>query len=134
LIGDLHTIDTRTGATLTTVPTASLPDGVIYKACGNRRTTICPSCAEIYRRDAYHLIRSGLAGGKSVPVSVAKHPAVFATFTAPSFGPVHSRHVKVHHCTGQEQVRVQTLTVLRPAGWYRRHLSARRHVRVLRPP
>ncbi|MCW2888362.1 MAG: hypothetical protein JWL58_5224, partial [Streptosporangiaceae bacterium] len=99
LIGDLHTIDPRTGATLDTVPTSALPDGVIYKACGNRRTTVCPSCAEIYRRDAYHLIRSGLAGGKTVPVSVAKHPAVFATFTAPSFGPVHSRHVKTHHCT-----------------------------------
>jgi hypothetical protein len=33
----------------------------------------------------------GLAGGKGVPESVAIHPCVFATFTAPGFGPVHTR-------------------------------------------
>jgi hypothetical protein len=32
-----------------------------------------------------------LDGGKGVPADVATHPAIFATFTAPSFGPVHSR-------------------------------------------
>ena len=31
------------------------------------------------------------AGGKGIPATVAAHPAVFATFTAPSFGPVHAR-------------------------------------------
>lgn len=31
------------------------------------------------------------AGGKGMPESVAVHPCVFATFTAPSFGPVHTR-------------------------------------------
>ena len=36
-------------------------------------------------------MRAGLAGGKGVPESVAIHPCVFATFTAPSFGPVHTR-------------------------------------------
>ncbi|MDB5910652.1 MAG: hypothetical protein JWP34_4766, partial [Massilia sp.] len=96
LFGDLHTIDTRTGQILATTPTTALPDGIIYKACGNRRATICPSCAETYRRDAYHLVRSGLAGGKTVPETVAGHPAVFATFTAPGFGPVHTRHVTRH--------------------------------------
>ena len=44
-------------------------------------------------RDTYQLIRAGLAGGKGVPDSVAVHPCVFATFTAPSFGPVHTRRV-----------------------------------------
>jgi Phage integrase family len=44
-----------------------------------------------YRADTYQLIRAGLAGGKGVPESVAGHPCVFATFTAPSFGPVHAR-------------------------------------------
>ena len=44
-----------------------MPDGVIYKPCGNRRATTCPGCAETYRRDAYHLIRAGLTGGKGVP-------------------------------------------------------------------
>src|SRR5690606_23681918 len=73
------------------VRTADLPDGQIYKPCGNRRSSVCPSCAHTYQRDAYHLLRAGLAGGKGIPESVATHPAVFATFTAPSFGPVHTR-------------------------------------------
>jgi replication initiator protein RepSA len=34
--------------------TIGMPDGVIYKPCGNRRATTCPGCAETYRRDAYH--------------------------------------------------------------------------------
>ena len=75
-----------------------MPDGVIYKPCGNRRVTVCPGCAETYRRDAYHLIRAGLAGGKSIDPAVATHPAVFVTFTAPSFGSVHSRPVRQHTC------------------------------------
>jgi hypothetical protein len=65
-------------------------DEVIYKACGNRRTAVCPSCAETYRADAYQLVLAGLRGGKGVPETVAGHPAVFATLTGPSFGPVHS--------------------------------------------
>ena len=76
-----------------------MPDRVIYKACGNRRYGACPSCAETYRRDAYHVIRAGLIGGKGVPDTVASHPAVFATFTAPSFGPVHTRVIRRHACT-----------------------------------
>ncbi|MGW0802743.1 replication initiator [Nonomuraea sp. NPDC002799] len=103
LYGDLHTVDTRTGVVTGTVPTSALPDRVIYKACGNRRTTVCPSCAETYRRDAYHLVRSGLAGGKGVPETVTTHPAVFATFTAPTFGIVHTRHVRIHTCTDKSR-------------------------------
>jgi hypothetical protein len=75
-----------------------MPDKLINKACGNRRTTACPNCAETYRRDAYHVIRSGLVGGKGIPEHVAAHPAVFATFTAPSFGPVHARLIRHHLC------------------------------------
>ena len=67
------------------------PDGVIYLPCGDRRASVCPPCAETYRADTYQLIRAGLAGGKGMPESVAIHPCVFATFTAPSFGPVHTR-------------------------------------------
>lgn len=99
LYGDLRIIDPRTGELLRSVSTLGMPDRVIYKACGNRRTAVCPSCAETYRRDAYQLIRSGLIGGKGVPETVATHPAVFATFTAPSFGTVHSRGVRKHTCT-----------------------------------
>jgi hypothetical protein len=67
------------------------PDGILRKACGNRREAVCPSCAERYRGDAYQLIAAGLRGGKGVPDTVVEHPAVFVTFTAPSFGPVHTR-------------------------------------------
>jgi len=98
LYGDIRAVDAATGELLRSMSTTGMPDGVIYKACGNRRSAACPSCAETYRRDAYHVIRSGLAGGKGVPESVATHPAVFATFTAPSFGPVHTRVISRHTC------------------------------------
>ncbi|MGI5131621.1 replication initiator [Pseudonocardia sp. CA-107938] len=94
LTGSLHTVDTTTGEILGTRHTATdMPDGVLYVPCGDRRASVCPPCAETYRADTYQLIRSGLVGGKGVPESVAGHPAVFATFTAPSFGPVHTRVV-----------------------------------------
>ena len=70
---------------------ASLPAGHLLVRCNNRRTTRCPSCAETYRRDTFHLITAGLRGGKGTPDDVAQHPRVFATFTAPGFGPVHNR-------------------------------------------
>src|SRR5687767_8684265 len=66
------------------------PDGVLGKACGNRREAICGPCAERYRADAWQLIAAGLRVGKGVPATVAGHPAVFATLTAPSFGIVHA--------------------------------------------
>jgi hypothetical protein len=53
--------------------TASEPDGVLRKACGNRREAVCPSCAERYRQDAYQLIASGVRGGKGVPDTVATY-------------------------------------------------------------
>jgi hypothetical protein len=48
----------------------------------------------VYKRDARQLVRAGLTGGKGVPDSIASHPCVFATFTAPSFGPVHARRMR----------------------------------------
>jgi hypothetical protein len=45
------------------------------------------------------LVYAGLAGGrKRVPASVAEHPQVFATLTAPSFGPVHTRRDDARPC------------------------------------
>jgi hypothetical protein len=99
LSGGIRVIDPRTGELLRSASTSDMPDRVIYKACGNRRFAACPSCAETYRRDAYHVIRSGLTGGKGVPERVATHPAVFATFTAPSFGTVHTRVIPQHTCS-----------------------------------
>jgi len=101
LSGRIHRVDPAIGEVLSTLETSALPDGILYKACGNRRSTTCPSCAETYRRDAFQLIRAGLTGGKGIPPAVAGHPAVFATFTAPSFGPVHSRPIRSHTCTGK---------------------------------
>src|SRR5690242_19271982 len=103
LYGDIKHIDPATGELLRTIPTIGMPDGSIYKACGNRRATTCPGCADTYRRDAYHLLRAGLTGGKGITPDVAGHPAVFATFTAPSFGTVHSRPVRQHSCTDRSR-------------------------------
>ncbi|WP_081687141.1 replication initiator [Glycomyces tenuis] len=91
LRGDLITADGTTGHILSARTTHTMPDGVVYKACGTRRAHLCPSCAKTYQHDAFHLIRSGLTGGKGVPATVVGHPAVFVTFTAPAFGPVHAR-------------------------------------------
>jgi hypothetical protein len=89
-----YAVDTRTGEigrVLHHLDSADLPAGQLLVRCNNRRTARCPACAEVYRRDTFHLITSGLRGGKGVPEHVAAHPRVFATFTAPSFGPVHNR-------------------------------------------
>jgi Replication initiator protein, pSAM2 len=91
LRGTIRDIDAATGETLAVLDTADQPDKVIYLPCGDRRASVCPPCAETYRADTYQLIRAGLAGGKGVPESVAIHPCVSATFTAPGFGPVHTR-------------------------------------------
>ncbi|HEV3355149.1 MAG TPA: replication initiator [Pseudonocardiaceae bacterium] len=68
-------------------------EGSIFTACGNRRASVCPACAARYAADTFHLVRSGLTGGKGVPETVTEHVRVFATLTAPSFGPVHGRPV-----------------------------------------
>jgi hypothetical protein len=91
LRGTIRDIDSATGEVVHALNTNNAPDGVIYLPCGDRRASVCPPCAETYRADTYQLIRAGLAGGKGMPESVSIHPCVFATFTAPSFGPVHTR-------------------------------------------
>ena len=67
---------------------------MLLTACGNRREAVCPACSQVYKRDARQLVRAGLAGGKGIPETVAAHPCVFATLTAPSFGPVHARRTR----------------------------------------
>jgi hypothetical protein len=71
--------------------TRALPDGVLLKACGTRRETLCPPCASLYRGDAFALVAAGLRGGKGIPEEIGNHPAVLLTLTAPSFGAVHRR-------------------------------------------
>ncbi|MFE6177889.1 replication initiator [Streptomyces sp. NPDC056464] len=79
------------GNVLRHLDSATLPAGHLLVRCNNRRATRCTACAETYRRDTYHLITAGLRGGKGTSERVSAHPRVFATFTAPGFGPVHNR-------------------------------------------
>ncbi|MFE0330107.1 replication initiator protein RepSA [Streptomyces sp. NPDC058960] len=85
--------DKVTGETLHHYSTESEPGGRLRVACGNRRASRCPACAWTYAGDTYHLIRAGLAGDdrRDIPSTIRDHPRVFATLTAPSFGPVHNR-------------------------------------------
>jgi hypothetical protein len=100
LKGHVLATDTASGKRAVAFSSADTPDGVVYKACENRRSSRCPACAEVHRQDAKHLVRAGLSGGKGVPDTVASHPAIFATLTAPSFGAVHSTfHDRPRPCT-----------------------------------
>jgi hypothetical protein len=90
LHGRIDAIDRATGEVATMYDTASEPGGVLRIPCGNRREHVCPACSEVYKGDARQIIRSGLTGGKGIPESVATHPCVFVTLTAPGFGPVHT--------------------------------------------
>jgi hypothetical protein len=91
LAGRVEQADRTTGEVRQVYDSEREPDGVLLKACGTRRESRCPSCAAIYRADAYQLLAAGLKGGKGVPETVAGHPRLFVTFTAPSFGKVHTR-------------------------------------------
>ncbi len=94
LAGRIEAIDRTTGEVAPVYDTAREPGGVLQVACGNRREAVCPACSAIYKRDARQLVRAGLAGGKGIPDTITVHPCVFATLTAPSFGPVHSRRMR----------------------------------------
>lgn len=91
LVGKVEALDTETGTLRAVYDSGREPDGTVLKACGQRRESVCPSCSATYRADAWQLIAAGLRGGKGLPESVAGHPRLFVTLTAPSFGPVHSR-------------------------------------------
>jgi hypothetical protein len=94
LHGRIEAIDMTTGELAPVYDTAAEPGGVLHIACGNRRESVCPACSAVYKRDARQLVRAGLAGGKGIPETIAEHPCVFATLTAPSFGPVHARRMR----------------------------------------
>jgi hypothetical protein len=94
LAGRIDAVDLATGELAPVYDTAAEPGGVLLTSCGNRRETVCPPCSAVYKRDARQLVRAGLSGGKGIPGTIAEHPCVFATLTAPSFGPVHSRRMR----------------------------------------
>jgi hypothetical protein len=78
--------------------TEAEPDRVLLIRCGNRRAAACPSCSYEYAGDMWQLLYAGAAGGrKGVPESIRSHPLVFATLTAPSFGPVHTTRADRTH-------------------------------------
>jgi hypothetical protein len=91
LRGRVEHADPQTGEVRTVYSTEREPDATLLKACGNRRVSVCPSCSATYRADSFQLLAAGLRGGKGVPDTVTGHPRLFVTFTAPSFGSVHSR-------------------------------------------
>jgi hypothetical protein len=90
LAGRIDAIDRATGQSRVMYDTDTEPGSVLLVACGNRREHVCPACSQVYKNDARQIIRSGLTGGKGMPETVAVHPCVFATLTAPGFGPVHT--------------------------------------------
>ena len=94
LTGRIDAIDRTTGEVAPVYDTDTEPGGVLHVACGNRRESVCPACSAIYKRDARQLVRAGMSGGKGIPETITAHPCVFATLTAPSFGPVHSRRMR----------------------------------------
>ncbi len=50
---------------------------------------MCPACSRLYKGDTFQVMIAGLRGGHGIPETVAAHPAVFVTLTAPGFGLVH---------------------------------------------
>ena len=122
LAGRVEQVDRHSGELREVYSTDAEPDGTLLKACGTRRASRCPSCAATYQADAYQLTAAGLRGGKGVPETVATHPRMFVTFTAPSFGPVHTRKTQgrlVLPCHPHRQGRVCSHG--RRAGCWQRH-------------
>ncbi|MFI0785361.1 replication initiator [Streptomyces lydicus] len=91
LVGYTATLDAATKAVVRSYSTANEPTGRLLTTCGNRRSSRCPACSRVYAADTYHLIKSGLSGGKNIAETVRTHPRAFVALTAPSFGSVHNR-------------------------------------------
>jgi hypothetical protein len=122
LRGRVEHADAATGELRTVYSTDREPDATLLKACGNRRASVCPSCSATYQADQFHLLAAGLRGGKGIPETVSGHSRLFVTFTAPSFGQVHSRRAQgllVHPCHPYRQG--QRCPHGRRAGCWQRH-------------
>lgn len=89
LSGSATTWDTTTGEAVSSYSTADEPGERLAVRCRNRRSSVCAPCSYQHSGDTFHLVRSGLLGGKSVPDQVRDQPRLFVTLTAPSFGLVH---------------------------------------------
>ncbi|MEU5028217.1 replication initiator [Streptomyces milbemycinicus] len=89
LSGSTTTRDTATGEILHHYDTRDEPGERLLIRCRNRRATVCAPCSRLHAGDTFHLVRAGLVGGKTIPTDVRERPRLFATLTAPGFGPVH---------------------------------------------
>ncbi|WTK12221.1 plasmid replication initiator protein [Streptomyces sp. NBC_01530] len=89
LSGSTVTSNATTGEVVSSYSTADEPGERLAVRCGNRRTSVCPTCGYLHAGDTYQLVRAGLSGGKTVPAAVRDQPRLFVTLTAPSFGAVH---------------------------------------------
>ena len=67
LRGCIDAADLATGELRSMWDTTAEPGGALLVACGNRRESVYPACSAVYKRDARHLVRAGLLGGKGVP-------------------------------------------------------------------
>jgi hypothetical protein len=122
LRGQVEHADAATGEVRAVYSTDREPDATLLKACGNRRASVCPSCSATYQADSFQLLAAGLRGGKGIPETVSGHPRLFVTFTAPSFGQVHTRKAQgrlVHPCHPYRQG--QRCPHGRRAGCWQRH-------------
>ena len=78
------------------------PAHQVLSRCNNRRAVACPSCSDLYARDTWQLVHAGLHGGHHhMPSTIAEHPQVFVTLTAPGFGPVHTTRDDTHNSHGR---------------------------------
>ncbi len=101
IAGSSLLVERGTGRIVDRLDTATTHNRVVGLRCRSRRASVCPACSALYKLDAYHLIAAGLHGGKDTPAQVADRPRLFATVTAPSFGPVHlgpDRHGQPRPC------------------------------------
>jgi replication initiator protein RepSA len=122
LRGRVDQLDLATEERRTVYATDREPDATLLKACGNRRLSVCPPCSATYQADSFQLLAAGLRGGKGVPDTVAGHPRLFVTLTAPSFGKVHGRKAQgrlVYPCHPYRQG--QMCPHGRRAGCWHRH-------------
>lgn len=73
----------------------------VFARCKNRRASVCPSCSQLYAGDTWQLVHAGIIGAGSTTPSPAL-AMVFATLTAPSFGPVHTAALRASTQSGQQ--------------------------------
>src|SRR2546429_482993 len=79
LSGTTTTPDPKSGEILGRYSTRTEPDGVLVKACGQRRVTACPPRAEGYPTDPPHLIAARPHGREGGAPPLRGPPPIFIT-------------------------------------------------------